>query len=96
MKKQFGLEWNLKSGHNGWKSIGYDCPEEAERQMKRKIKSKSCTSAYITWNYVGNDVPEEELFEEHFYKGLYKYRIEMFGMDVYIENDIREMGDTNE
>ena len=91
MKKQYCLEWGLMSGHYGWKSIGEECPEEAVRQMKRKIRNKSCISAWVNWNWCGEDTPDEEMGRDYFYKGLYKYSLEVFGTKVYIQNDIREM-----
>ena len=91
MKKQYCLEWQNKKGSSGWKSIGYDCPNEAIKQMEKKIKSKSCASANIHWNYVGDDVPNGEIGNEYFYKGLYKTKLEIFGHDVYIDNDIQEI-----
>lgn len=39
MKKQYCLEWQNKKGSSGWKSIGYDCPNEAIFQ-KKNISAK--------------------------------------------------------
>lgn len=91
MKKQYCLEWTTKKGNTGWKHIGHDCPDLAEKMLGRKIKQTSTASAYITWNYVGDDIPDGELYEDHFYKGFYKYHLDVMGMTVYIDNDIREM-----
>lgn len=91
MEKQYCIEWSLKSGRTGWKSIGHNCPEEAIKQMNRKIKNKSCASVSITWNYVGEDVPDEEIGCDYFYQGVYKTKLNIFGCDVYIDNDIKEM-----
>lgn len=90
MKKQYCLEWQNKKGSSCWKSIGYDCPNEAIKQMKNKIKNKCCASVNIYWNYVGNDVPDDEIGNEYFYKGLHKRKLEIFGNAVYIDNDIQE------
>ena len=93
MRKQYCLEWTTRSGRvNGtWKSIGHDCPELAEKALQKKIKAKSTLSAWITWNYVGSDMPEEEFGVDHFYKGFYKHTLDVMGMKVIIQNDIREM-----
>lgn len=91
MKKQYCLEWHNKSGRNGFRVIGYDCPTQAEKAMQKKIKLVSCASATISWNYVGDDVSDEEIGKEYFYKGLYKERLEIFGFDVYVENAYKEM-----
>lgn len=91
MKKQYCLEWQNKSGSNGFKSVGIDCAELAEKALTRKIKLKSCASARLTWNYVGADVPDDEIGEDHFYKGYYKKSFEMLGVRMYVENDIREI-----
>ena len=90
MKKQYCLEWYNKSERDGFKSIGYDCPEQAEKAMKRKIRQKSCAEAYITWNYVGNDIPEGEFGEEHFYKGIRKRSFDVLGSTIFIDNDYIE------
>ncbi len=92
MRKQYCLEWNTKSGRNGWKSLGHDLTEKECRSiLNKKIKLKSTASAYITWNYTGNDIPKEEFGEDHFLMGLYKRHMELMGMDVYVDNDIKEM-----
>lgn len=90
MKKQYCLEWYNKSGRDGFKSIGYDCPVEAERELKKKIRQRSCAEAMITWNYVGNDIPEDEFGEEHFYKRIRKKKFDVLGMTVYVDNDYIE------
>ena len=91
MKKKYYLEWVNKDGRWYMKSIGKDCPSEAIKLMQNKIKSKSCASVYINWNYVGDDVPNDEIGKDYFYKGLSKTKLEIFGHDVYIDNDIQEM-----
>lgn len=88
MRKQYCLEWYNKSGRDGFKSIGHDCPELAEKELWKKIKSKSCANAYVTWNYTGDDAPEE--FEDHFFKGVKKRTLDLLGTTVYIENDYIE------
>lgn len=90
MRKQYCLEWRNKSGRDGFKSIGHDCPALAEKELKKKIRQKSCADAYITWNYTGNDIPEGEFGEDHFIKGIRKRSFEIFGSTVYVDNDYIE------
>lgn len=90
MKKQYGLEWNTRSGRCNWKSIGYDCPQEAIKEMRKKIKSKSVLSAMVTWNYVGNDVPDEELGREYGYMRAYKMVVDTIIGRAIFQDEIRE------
>ena len=87
MRKQYCLEWRNKSGRDGFKSIGHDCPALAEKELKKKIRQKSCADAYITWNYTGHDIPEGEFGEDHFIKGIRKRSFDVFGSTVYVDND---------
>ena len=91
MRKQYCLEWINKSGRDGFKSIGHDCPALAEKELNRKIKSKSCASAWITWNYTGNDIPEDEFGQDHYFKGIRKRSFDLLGTTIYVENDYIEM-----
>ena len=95
MAKQYCMEWQTKSGRTGWKSIGKDCPAEAEKALKKKIKTKSCLSAYITYNFVGDDSTDQNFGKDYFYKGLYKgsEQLDVFGttVNIFYEDDIREM-----
>lgn len=90
MRKQYCLEWRNKYGRDGFKSIGHDCPALAEKELKKKIRQKSCAEAYITWNYTGGDIPEGEFGEDHFIKGIRKRSFDVFGSTVYVDNDYIE------
>lgn len=92
MRKQYCMEWDTKSGRNGWKSLGHDLTEkELTSLLNRKMKQKSTASAFITWNYTGDGIPEEEFGKDHFFMGLHKKRLEVLGMVVYIDNEIEKM-----
>lgn len=76
MRKQYCMEWNTKSGRNDWKSLGIDLTKkECKTILNKKIKQRSTASAWITWNYIGDDIPEEEFDKDHFLMGLYKTRL---------------------
>ena len=90
MKKQYCLEWMNKSGRSGCKNIGYDCPKQAEKELRKKIKQESCASAWVNWNWVGNDVSDDELGNDYYFKGIHKNYVELFGRKVWIENDYIE------
>lgn len=91
MKKQYCMEWFTKSGRDGFKDLGYDLTEkECRSALNRKMKQRSTASASITWNYVGNDVPDEELGEEYFFLGATKTHLEILGSTFWIDNEITE------
>lgn len=88
MKKQYCLEWYTKKGNFGFKSLGYDLTEDqAEKEMMRKLKSKTTSSVRVTWNYVGNDIPDEEFGEEYWLMSGSKRTLDVLGMTCYFENE---------
>lgn len=89
MRKQYCMEWINKTGRDGFKSIGHDCPELAEKELMKKIKQKSCASAWLTWNYTGEDVPDNEFGVDHYIKGVRKESVEILGFGtVYFDDEI--------
>ena len=90
MKKQYCLEWINKSGRSGWKNIGKDCPELALKELKKKIKQESCASAWVNWNYVGADVPDEEVGIDYPLKRIYKNSVDLFGHKVWFDDELIE------
>lgn len=88
MKKQYCLEWYTKKGNDGFKSLGYDLTDaQCEKEMMRKLKQRTTESVCITWNYVGNDIPDEEIGKDYYLMGGRKNSFEVLGSIVYIEND---------
>lgn len=88
MKKQYCMEWYTKKGNDGFKSLGYDlADDQVKKEMMKKLKQRSTESVVITWNYVGNDIPDEEIGEEYFLMGGRKRSLDVLGMTCYIEND---------
>lgn len=88
MKKQYCMEWYTKKGNSGFKSLGHDLTEdECEKALMRKLKQKSTSSVQIDWNYVGDDVSKGEKYVDHFVMFGRKKTFEVFGTEVYVEND---------
>ena len=85
MKKQHCMEWYTKKGNDGFKSLGHDLTkEECKKALMKKLKQKSTISVQITWNYVGEDRPDDF---DHDYMFGKKRKFNLLGSDVYVEND---------
>lgn len=88
MKKQYCIEWYTRSGRDGFKTLGYDLSDnECKRELAKKLRQKTTSSVTISWNYVGDDIPDSEVGEEHPYMGGAVRRIEMFGHTLYLDNE---------
>lgn len=93
MKKQYCMDWCTRKGNDGFKNLGYDLTiEQCEKELMRKLKQKTTESVYITWNWVGSDVPDGELGNEYPVMFGKVKTMEILGIKVYMngEYEIRE------
>ena len=60
------------------------------KRVSYTIALDSILSVMVTWNYVGNDVPDEELGREYGYMRAYKMVVDTIIGRAIFQDEIRE------